>query len=443
MRQKITVRPLLLLLLLAGLCSCDARTLEIGENWLEKHTRVVIIDTCTVELSTVLLDSIPTSGADRIMTGIYRSGIFGETTLIPYLTFNRTTDFSVNEGERLRFHFDSLTLVLPYSNMYCGDTTRQMTLALHRLNERVELNDKGALYGHSRFSYDSQPLLTQSFYPKPASGRNLEIRLPDELGAEFLAKLINSDKEMESNEDFQKYFNGLVLVPDPSCEAQVSFMGRLDSLGWMRLHYHTLSHERVDKEIDFLLSKNIFFHQIDIDRTETAFDGLSWKNNDISSRRTDNTAMIHGLAGTYTKIEFPHLNEILKLGDHGHVVSANLTIHPLKGSYGKHNHSPLADTVEMYISNEVNITTGAITNQNQEIQSGSLSYSDHFQEETYYSYDVTEFISGQLGKSGVYKSSLQMIGAKYGYTLKNTAIGNQENGDYNVRLRIIYSIYNE
>ena len=447
MRQKIAAFPLIFLFVWAGMTSCESQGSGIGDNWVEGSIRTIIIDTCTVQLSTVLLDSVPTSSGDQILFGINRSELYGETRLLPYLTFDVASGFTYEEDpeNKPRIRFDSLTLMLPYETLYSGDTLRRMTMNIHRLTERVEANDDNELYGYYHFNYEQTPLASVSFNPKPTSGRTLEVRLPDALGEAFLDKLQNKHEDMDNDDYFQKYFNGMVLVPGDDCQTQISFAGNSsDSLCWMRLYYHISREEKDEYELDFALNKSLLFQQVDIDRTGTPFENLSSKNNEIASSETGNMALIQGITGSYAKIEFPHLNKIRELGDHGYVISAYLIIHPLKGSYNGVAHAaPLADSVLMYVSNETNTTTNAITNQNDEIQTGSLTYHDEFQENTYYTYDITAFIADQLGKTGINKLNLQMIGDKYGYSLKNLVIGNQNTGDYNVQLEITYSIYNE
>lgn len=433
--------------LAAGWTACDNPGMEIGENWVDVNTRVILIDTCTVELSNVLLDSIPTSGGTVILAGTYRSPHWGTTRSSSYLTFSKTGDYTHSEqpGYKQSVRFDSLTLWMrPDSTMYSGDTTKRLTLSLHRLTERVELDETKRLYGHSSFSYAPQSLVDTSFFPRPGRRRDLEIRLPDALGMEFLKKLLDQDDAMDDSEKFQRYFSGMVLTSDtPDNEAILAYRGT-DSTCMMKLYYHTMREDKTEYQLNFKLQPSLLFNQIESDRTGTPLEGISFKNNEIKSRDTDNKAFIEGLTGIYTKIEFPHLNNICLMGDHGTVTSAILYIYPLANTFGRQNYTPIPRDLQMYISNEENVVTGAITDRNDAIQTGSLTYNPGSREGTYYTYDITDFIKQQLGKSGINKLHLQMIGAKYGYTLNNLIVANQNDEEHkNIELHITYAIYNE
>ena len=424
--------------------SCDNNGMEIGTNWVDTHTRTVLIDTCTVRISSVLLDSIPTSGGSLIFAGTYRAPLWGKTETSTYLTFAKTTDYSHRDDPiyNSRLRFDSLTLVLRPDSMFIGDTLKMYTLQAHRLQKQIELNDDGELYGHSAFPYNPVPLGTKTFHPRPYRGREVELRLPDELGQEFLTLLIKQEKEMDSNENFKRYFNGLVLTGASDNEAILGFKAA-DSLTYLKLYYHSRSGDTVNHQLLFKQETSTMFTHVDSDRTGAPLDGISFKNNDIPSSRTDNMSFVEGLTGIYTKIEFPHLNRIRELGDHGAVVSATLLVYPLRNSYGRQNYSELPKSMLMYVSNELNVTTGSITDNNDQLQTGSLNLDIVNPENTYYSYDVTDFIKGQLGTIGINKRNLQMIGNDYGYTLRSMVLGNQDVGDKNIQLQILYSIYNE
>ena len=417
--------------------------MEIGDNWVRPSTRVVVIDTCTVNVSSVLLDSIPTSGGKNIFAGRYRSDYWGETKASTYITFRKTTDYTYNPDLKIRAVFDSLLLILQPDSMLLGDTTKLMNLNVHRIREEVELNDEGLLYGHSSFAYDAEPFYTESYYPKPRRGRELEIRLPDELGKEFLEKLVKQDDDMDTDEDFRKYFRGIVLTGDDSSEALLTFKANADSMCRMVIYYHTIGEERLEHEATFFPDRSLLFTQLESDRTGTPLEGITFKDNEISSFKTDNLAFMEGMTGIYTKIEFPYLNRIRELANHGTVVSATLRIYPLAGSFEKLNYSELPQKMQMYISNEKNVTTGSITDSNDKLQSGSLHYDEQLPDETYYTYDLTDFMKDQVGKIGVNKLHLQMIGENYGYTLRNMVIGNQTVGDKNIHLYIKYALYDE
>lgn len=426
---------------------CTDGNTEIGSNWVTVHSRVILIDTCTVEISSVLLDSIPTSGGGRVFAGVRQSPFWGITHASTYMIFSLTEDFDQSSSPEYaeEVKFDSLTLYMVPDSMFCGDTLSRMTLKVHRLVEQVELNDDDELYGHSSFDYDPTPLAEKSFEPRPLRGRELEIRLSDDLGREFLSLLTNQEEEMEDDDSFRKYFNGVLLDSDVSSRAILGFKGS-DTICMLKLYYRTASYaEDEDHVLDFKLDTSLMFTHVEVDRTGMPLELMTNKNNEISSSQSDDKAFAQGLTGIYTKIGFPHLNNLRSLGDHCRAVEAELRIYPLAGSYNKANYSSLPPAMNLYISDENNISTGGaiVDDSGESLQTGSFTYDEQFPEKTYYTYDITDFINDQLGKIGVNIRFLQMLDPDYGYTLNELVIGNQNCDVKNVELHLKLAIYNE
>lgn len=408
-------------------------------------TRTVFIDTCTVQLSTVQLDSVPTSGGGRIFAGRFRSELYGENRLIPYLSFRVTQDFTLPENsvDRPRLRFDSLTLILPYDGTYCGDTTRRMSLNLHRLSEEVEFgHDDNRLYAHSRFDYEEQAAATARFFPRPSAGRPLEVRLPDEWGSDFLDKLQREEPEMEDDDAFREWFNGLVLSPGEEGNVQLGFAeSSTDTLCRMRLYYTELGLEPIASQADFPLDGSLLFHAVETDRTGTPFEALSTDNNRLPTAQTGRMALYQSMSGCFPLIEFPHLHRIKKLGEHDYVVSARLVVQPLAGSYDGQTHVQLPDSMRLYpiIGLEDPAATAVIG----EFQRGDLYYNGQFPKDNRYVWDLTGFIGGQLEKTNYNRDNLRLIGPKNGFALDNLIVGEQYLDGQNVQLQITYSLYNE
>lgn len=133
-------------------------------------------------------------------------------------------------------------------------------------------------------------------------------------------------------------------------------------------------------------------------------------------------------------------------GDHCKAASAELIIYPREGTYCRQNYSPLPEILNLYVSDENNISTGgAITDSDgTSLQTGSLTYHDMmFPESTYYTYDITDFINSQFGKIGINKQFLQLLDPSYGYTLDELVIGDMDLDGYNIKLEIQLAVYNE
>ena len=187
--------------------SCTETYTEIGNNRIEVRERVIIIDTCSVDISNIILDSVKTSGGNTVYAGCRESSYWGKTVMSSYLTFKATEDYdgSSTPEYEARAIFDSLTLYMVPDSTFCGDTLLPMTLQVYKLSETVELDDNGELYGHAEFSHELPAIAEKTFYPHPLADSPVEIRLSDELGKTMLEKIINEDEEMYCHGTWKGY----------------------------------------------------------------------------------------------------------------------------------------------------------------------------------------------------------------------------------------------
>lgn len=427
--------------------SCSSYA-DIGNNWLDVNERVVMIDTCSVDISNIVLDSVITSGGNAVYAGSRESSYWGRMDLSSYLTFKMTEDYedtSTPEYQE-RVLFDSLTLYMVPDSTFCGDTLLPMTLQAYRLTETVELNDDNVLYSHSEFGREEQTMAEKTFYPHPFKGKPVEIRLSDELGQEMLEKIVNSDEDMEDNDSFREYFKGILLESADPTSSILGFKGK-DTLCMMKLYYRTQDYAEAEEHVlDFHLDSTYLFTHVEADFSGTPLDILHDSGNEVPSTLTGNMSFISGMCGICTKIGFPYLNNLRSIWDHCRAANAELVVYPLPGSYCKQNYSSLPPTINLYIMDENNISTGgAIVGADGEtLQSGSLTYDEMmFPEETYYSYDITDFINDQFGKTGIKKNYLQMIDPDYGYTIDELIIADRYTTGYQIKLVIKLALYDE
>ena len=440
------MKKLFLFLLLVGFVACSDKNSDFGSQWVSVSTRNVIIDTCTVDISTGMLDSIQTSNGNSLFVGNFEDEYFGKTTAIGYFIFMPShNDFvlSFDENNKERLFFDSLTMLMRMYPDFCGDTTQVMTFNVCQLKRRMELNDDGEFFAHNSFEY-GEPLATYSFRPTPRRDGLIEFRMPDSLGIKMLQLLKENSDSINTLSLFERFQRGFALVPDPSVN-QIISIENSDSTFALKLSYHTsgavLKEEHV---MYFSNNKEVQCNHFKYDRRGTPTENVTNKfDTEIPSIETDSCSFIHGFSGIYTRIKFPYLNEIQKIGTHGVVRSAKLYVYPKENSYGEGKYGELSGNISMYISNESNVNISEITDDSEEID-GSLIYDHELKKATHYEYDITSFIKSQIGVLETGKLSLQMIMGKYGGSTENVVISQQNrNLDYRIKLEIKYSVYNE
>ena len=438
-RQKYTSRPVWTLLLLGwvfamGACSSD---MTVGSFMVSPSGKMVYTDTCTVHLTSQVVDSLVTTNTGIVYCGSYDDTYFGTTTAIGYTCFNLNTFASsspISTGVTYPVIFDSLILSLRPAKRFYGDTLQEMTIHIHQLKELIEDNEDeyGFCYNTSSIPYEETPVVSYTFNPKPRRTEPVEIRLPDAMGEDLLEKIRNSADEVSTVEKFRRYFKGFALVPDEADQAVLGFHA-VDTMFFMQLYYHTIMEYRTDYTITFPIHPGYQFNQYRFDRTGSPTEGLVDGETDLSSYATGHRSFVQGLAGMYSKIEFPYLNDIEKTGKLSAVVSAELQLYPARGADG--DATPLPSKITLYISDEENpvIAEG-------ETVTGTL-VKDPYERNTHYTVGLSSFIAEELGAMGVYKRHLQLV-------LPDTSLYRIVLGDHKypdarnqTRLNIQYMVY--
>ena len=120
----------------------------IGQDFFDSQTRLQVIDTFRVELSTILLDSIKTSATKKILVGSYKDDIFGSVKCESYFDLAYEAFSEIEE----KAVFDSSVFIIPYNGYSYGDTTSLMSLSIHMLTEKITLFED-TIFITTSFSY--------------------------------------------------------------------------------------------------------------------------------------------------------------------------------------------------------------------------------------------------------------------------------------------------
>lgn len=121
-----------------------------------------------VTLSTLLADSLATSGDTICQIGRFKDDLYGEIKTsfyaeyqVPSHSLNETTDYQ----------FDSITFKWYTSGDYLGDTLVYHRIDLYSLSQGLSLEDNGYLFNKTNVSYNQNNHLgSVSIRPTPAIG---------------------------------------------------------------------------------------------------------------------------------------------------------------------------------------------------------------------------------------------------------------------------------
>ena len=147
----------------------------LGQSLVESSFRNVLVDTCTVDISTIYMDSMVTRGDTICQIGHYKDSIWGEVYATYYAEFS-TVSFTPTEDHSYRL--DSLVLRLKHSGHFWGDTLTPQRIAIHQLRNPIDLSDDEDLYNHTSLPLEETPLYTFSLNPRPSEDEEVTCASP-------------------------------------------------------------------------------------------------------------------------------------------------------------------------------------------------------------------------------------------------------------------------
>jgi hypothetical protein len=401
--------PLILLLILIVMNACE-KDFPVGGKFIVSQTEINLIDTLSVSLSTVILDTLNNCGTGTMLVGNYEDEIFGGFSSKSFFQIGvpETNDVQTDD------HYDSLTLVLKYNQYWFGDTTQSLTISAHPLTEKIEYDYDEIIKSETAFDYDPQPIGSITFNPRPNNPvGSISIRLSDELGIDLFTKMMEGDDLLDAAKDFLEYFPGVALVADKTSEGII--IGLSGDPENIKIYLHT-SREKdlTEEEIVYRIGMydyNKQFNNITRDFSATQFNALVEQRYDLPSSKSDDLTFLQGGTGLAIKVTFPSLPEIL-LRDQGKIVEAKLSISPLKNSY---NEFDLPDNLMLYELDKLN----RVFDNQSSIASSIKLVDEQYNEQTTFSFDISSYLEYELSDSYVDPEKGLLISLP-SYDLRNT-----------------------
>ncbi|MDR1153116.1 MAG: DUF4270 domain-containing protein [Bacteroidales bacterium] len=446
---KIACAGLFFLGLLFG--SCKNEDFKIGVYLPESHAKVGMIDTVTIKVSNMIaVDSVVTSNKAIGFSGIYTDPQIGTVQTQTYVEFSRTTD---SENDRYA-KFDSVTLVLRPNGNYYGDTVKYASFKVSKLINKIEKREDGYLYSTSRVPVGDQ-LTDTMLRIKVRQQKNFEITLPESFG-EWLFQGILRNADAFTTDNYLKTFPGISISPGAGSNCMHG-LAITDSTCMIRIYYHVSTTYKEDKIMTFKVNSANSFYHLDNDRAK--FPAYNAKSDPVPSSQTDNKGIVMSGTPLYTRLEFPHLNELLSLGHIVKIQQATLYVRPVDHSYDT---VPLPPQLHIYYFDPTSNTplSSAIRppggDTNTGVQTGNLpeNYQNILRPDfPQYTFDITDFISTQLGKVGYSKWALSLIipDDSRETTLQRLVFGDQkywyrndsQSMDNRIKVEVVYVVYND
>lgn len=440
LKRKVYMTKYFSILVLLAFFSCNDQNtnFDIGSKYVDVRTTLRYIDTMMVRSYTVKLDSVRTSGVTEgssIIAGRYHDPGIGDVSASGYFRIGLP-------GSRVVPHdaeFDSIKLILVDNNYSIGDTLSPIILNVHRLNQILKTSDDGFLYNTSSFGYDPEVLGSAAFMPRPNRNDTLEIDLSDTFGNELFNLIKSKDDRILNLDNFFSYFKGLMLTYDDSDNAILGF-SISEEMPAIRLYYHYFNFSVINKYMDFAInnSATLQFNHFAINPIIALPDKQSLK---LSSRLTDNMSFVEGGTGIVTRFEIPYLRNLRELYSNMQILRAELILEPARNTY---KNIKLPKKISLYTSDRLNRFGSPIrVTSTGNIMTGFLVIDDVFQEETSYTFDITDFISSKIIEEtdDIPALLLSITPEDLNSKLDRLILGSQLNHENKIKLKIYYMNY--
>jgi len=435
--------------LAAILCGCevDPFSFQIGEDLVVTSTKVTVVDTISVQLSTYKKDSIVTSGMGTILAGVYHDELIGDITARSYFQVGVaeqkevSMDVEVDDSEIC----DSVSLILQYNQFYAGDTLQEQLYHIYELTEELEEDEDGGIYNFTGFAHSSEPLGSIRFYPRPGKNDELEIPLNKELGEDILEYLQTNSSDL-SDDDFVELFKGFVLEASGSESSSMLGFGASDTTLFLKLYTHEPGPLNPQYEHFLpLTNSNLQYNQITYDLSNVAaFDSITEKKGALASS-TDDLAYIYGGLGFYTKVTFPYLENLTGESELMNSIMVNVLLYLDPADLDNDQYGVLED-IRIY-ETESNGDPGEIMVEENGSEMTATSVLDQiYPDNTFFVFDITDYVNFELAdyymdpEFGFY---LDLSSSKVASTLEQLKLDGSQTADNKMRLELTFFYYDQ
>jgi hypothetical protein len=392
----------------SGLClvitlfsSCYKEPIKFGDIGGESNTRLITIDTITPILSTVILDSFPTSDKGILLIGRWEDPLMGTTRASTYFQVGLPASV-INLAFPNDAVYDSLAMTLRPNKQYFGDTVQAQTFSVYELANQPDYTYANSLYNTSSTAKASAtPMGSTTVRIRLNRNDSVQITLPYSKGLELYNKIKAQTSEVKSEDNFLNYLRGFCIQVNDNDKGAV-FGFNADSSVMMKLYYHTTIPTYQQHVIEFTLTRTAYqYNQLLSNRTGTALDPLGSTQKEFFTSKQYPYAFTQSGTGVMMKMKFPSLRNILGLGSVVRLLNAKVVIKPVEQTFDTYGYR-LPDTLYMAQTdgtNNIGSFIPDITGSATQFSTPSIDYI--YRLNTNYTFDLSSYTNYLLNTAGV------------------------------------------
>src|SRR6185312_15083763 len=324
----------------------DVGTFGSGQVSDNGSANIVVVDSSTINMTTVYVDSTSTSATGFMMVGNYTDAYMGQINSQAYLQIRPPAGLPILDPQRDVYDSIGMDLFFVRSNPYYGDTTVPETYEVHQVTSLYQLPP----FEYAWYSNQALPIggslgsTTVSIapnlpYTSQNAGDTVKIRLDDNLGRQLYNMVYNKSDTITNLATFLDWFKGLCITPGGTPGSAIYGFSADSSV--MKIYYReNVNGASVTKSLDFtFFNPSAQWNYVTNDRSGSPIAALVTPTSrtqpppETPSSLTGHASYVDNALGLTTKLTFPYLSAISQRPDYIGLLRAQLTVIPLAGSF--------------------------------------------------------------------------------------------------------------
>lgn len=436
-------------------CDDDGDSFDVGNVFLDNKAVLGYIDSFTVHLSTIRLDSFVTQGATDIFLGSFNDKEVGNVHTEVYVPINFARKTNVSDDAV----YDSMLICFKPNGRWVGDTVTPRVVKIYEVLEEIKplySSLQQSMFNNQKLLRSDTELATVSLDPSPKIGEVSWARMSDSVGQLWFDMLKNADDAMDNNEYFEEFFRGICIVPQTtdftwglgfvseSETALAAYDKKIEDAGEfeIRLYYRQSGDDEDGSYMKFIAKRDNLYQYtyFSNDRSGTPFENLDIDGDRVSSKNSGNKSYIQTGSGLALRIDIPSLAVLRETSEYMGVLDARLIIRPKEYSFDETY--PLPSTLFLAVSDESNDLFSNLLDMSGNIVSSPIYYSPE-DGQPFYMFSLLRFVRNRMLSFSNTEPALIVLpnDSENSTSFKRLVVDDNSSYAENVQLMVYYITY--
>lgn len=435
-------------------CDNDGDSFDVGNVFLDNKAVIGYVDSFSLKLSTIRLDSFITTGSTDIFLGSFNDKEVGNVHTEIYVPINFAMKTNVADDAV----YDSMLICFKPNGSWVGDTITPREVKIYEVLEEIKplyTSLQQTMFNNQKLKRGETALATVKLNPSPLTDVSWA-RMSDSVGQLWFDMLKNADDVMDKNEYFEEFFRGICIVPQTtdftwglgfvgqSDAALASYEKKIEDAGEfeIRLYYRQSGDDEDGSYMKFVAKRNNSYQYtyFNNDRSGTPFENLEIDGDRVYSSQSGNKAYIQTGSGMALRIDCPSLSVLRSAAEYMTVIDARLIIRPKEYSFDETY--PLPSTLYLAVSDESNDLLANLPDMSGNIVSSPIYYSSETGQ-PFYSFSLLRFVRNRMLTIADTEPALIVLpnDVENTTTFKRLVVDDNSTYAENVQLMVYYITY--